>query len=174
MDLTTQFPKATPQHRLAGYALDLGLMIVTCGIGWFIWSLVVWAQGQTPGKQILKMRVVASKTGAQATWGHMAIRQFLFPFALWIFYYVLQFLVGGSSILLNPDYWVYPEYYSDAYFASIAGAGILSVLVMILYYAVQITDAFWILRKGESRRITDILASTNVLNVAAPRATYSA
>lgn len=173
MDLTTQFPKATPQHRLAGYALDLGLMIVTCGIGWFIWSLVVWAQGQTPGKQILKMRVVASKTGAQATWGHMAIRQFLFPFALWIIYYVLVLLVGGSSTLLNPDYWA-NLYFSYAYFASIAGAGILSVFVSILYYAVQITDAFWILRKSESRRITDILASTNVLNIAAPRATYSA
>ena len=150
MDLTTQFPKATPQHRLAGYALDLGLMIVTFGIGWFIWSLVVWAQGQTPGKQILKMKVVASKTGTQATWGHMAIRQFLFPFALSIIYLVLQFL---ANVILSVP--------------------VLFFFVLILYYAVQITDAFWILRKGESRRITDILASTNVLNVAAPRATYS-
>ena len=33
-------------------------MIVTVFIGWLTWTLIVWARGQTPGKQILGMRVV--------------------------------------------------------------------------------------------------------------------
>jgi uncharacterized RDD family membrane protein YckC len=73
---------ATPQHRLGGWALDLGLCVVTLGIGWFIWNLVVWSDGYTPAKKILKMRVIATQTGKPATWGHMAVRQFLIPLAI--------------------------------------------------------------------------------------------
>ena len=73
------FGKATVQHRLGGWAVDLGLNFVTFGIGWFIWSLIVWGQGQTPGKQLLKMRVYDKTTAKPAKWGHMAIRQILLP-----------------------------------------------------------------------------------------------
>lgn len=71
--------KATVQHRLGGKAVDLAMYTVTFGIGWFIWSLVIWGQGQTPGKQILKLRVYDKTTGKPAKWGHMAIREFLLP-----------------------------------------------------------------------------------------------
>ena len=53
---------ASFQHRLGAYALDCALAFVTLGIGWFIWSLVVWGQGQTPAKKILKIRVYAADT----------------------------------------------------------------------------------------------------------------
>ena len=55
-------PKASAQHRLGGRAVDGAMYLVTLGIGWFIWSMVVWGQGQTPGKQILKMRVYDKTT----------------------------------------------------------------------------------------------------------------
>jgi uncharacterized RDD family membrane protein YckC len=45
-------------RRLAGYLLDGLLVIVTLFIGWLIWSIVVWGRGQSPGKQILGMRVL--------------------------------------------------------------------------------------------------------------------
>ena len=70
---------ASFQHRLGAYALDLVLAIFTIGIVWLIWSLVIWGQGQTPGKQILKIRVRSAQTGSVATWGHMAVREFLVP-----------------------------------------------------------------------------------------------
>lgn len=70
---------ASFQHRLGSYALDTVLSVVTFGIGWVIWSLVIWGQGQTPGKQILKIRVRSAQTGSVATWGHMAVREFLVP-----------------------------------------------------------------------------------------------
>ena len=73
---------ASFQHRLGAYALDVGLAILTLGIGWIIWSLVVWGKGQTPAKQILKIRVYAAEGRRPATWGHMAVREFLLMFAI--------------------------------------------------------------------------------------------
>ena len=75
---------ASFQHRLGAVALDAALYVVTLGIGWVIWSLVLWGQGQTPGKKILKIRVYAADTQRPATWGHMAIREFLLPLAIGI------------------------------------------------------------------------------------------
>lgn len=31
---------------------------VTLAIGWLIWALIVYSHGQSPAKQLLKMRVV--------------------------------------------------------------------------------------------------------------------
>jgi uncharacterized RDD family membrane protein YckC len=88
------FRYASFQHRLAALALDasfLGvalLMVFTIilspigiilGLGWFIWSIIVWGEGQTPAKKILKIRVRNSESGAVATRGHMAVREFLVP-----------------------------------------------------------------------------------------------
>jgi len=70
---------ASFQHRLGSYALDGVLTVLTLGIGWLIWSLIVWGEGQTPAKKILKIRVRHFETGAVATWGHMAVREFLVP-----------------------------------------------------------------------------------------------
>jgi len=73
------FRYASFQHRLGAYALDAVLAVLTLGIGWLIWSMIVWGEGQTPAKKILKIRVRHFETGAVATWGHMAVREFLVP-----------------------------------------------------------------------------------------------
>jgi len=70
---------ASFQHRLGAYALDAALSVITFGIGWLIWSFIVWGEGQTPGKKILKIRVRNFDSGAVATWGHMAVRELLVP-----------------------------------------------------------------------------------------------
>ena len=70
---------ASFQHRLGAYALDAVLSVLTLGIGWLIWSFIVWGEGQTPGKKILKIRVRNFDSGAVATWGHMAVRELLVP-----------------------------------------------------------------------------------------------
>ncbi len=70
---------ASFQHRLGAYALDCVLAALTLGIGWIIWSFIVWGEGQTPAKKILKIRVRNFQTGSVATWGHMAIRELLVP-----------------------------------------------------------------------------------------------
>ena len=73
------FRYASFQHRLAAIALDSLLSVLTLGIGWLIWSFIVWGEGQTPAKKILKLRTRNAETGAVATWGHMAVREFLVP-----------------------------------------------------------------------------------------------
>lgn len=93
---------ATFQHRLGSYALDCALAFVTLGIGWMIWSLVVWGQGQTPAKKILKIRVYAANTQRPATWGHMAVREFLLMLAIGISAGVLNLftiVVGTIGII---------------------------------------------------------------------------
>ncbi len=57
----------TPARRIS---LDTLLLIVTLGVGWLIWSIVVWGRGQSPGKQILGMRVLRTEhLEANDRWG---------------------------------------------------------------------------------------------------------
>lgn len=70
---------ASFQHRLGAIVLDATLMVVTLGIGWVIWSFIVWGEGQTPAKKILKLRTINFTNGRSASWGHMGIREALIP-----------------------------------------------------------------------------------------------
>jgi len=94
---------ASFQHRLGAEALDSAFMLITLWIGWAIWSLVVWGEGQTPAKKILKIRVLSADTNKPATWGHMAVRQFLIPLALIIASIPLNLIsfgiIGGLGIV---------------------------------------------------------------------------
>jgi len=142
-----QFPKATVQHRLGGKAVDLAMYAVTFGIGWLIWSLIVWGQGQTPGKQILKMRVYDKTTCKPAKWGQMAIRELLLPLSIGIA--ILPFVVVFTAI--TPD----------------QNMQILAIgFVYIAGITVQLVDAFWILKGTERNRLVDKFAKTDVLNEA--------
>jgi uncharacterized RDD family membrane protein YckC len=49
--------------------------VVTLFVGWLIWSLIVWGRGQSPGKQLLGMRVIRSDTRICVSWGRMALRE---------------------------------------------------------------------------------------------------
>ena len=76
---------ASFQHRLGALALDAAIFLLTSfllGLPWLIWSFITWGEGQTPGKKILKIRVRNAESGAVATWGHMAVREFLVIFAV--------------------------------------------------------------------------------------------
>lgn len=153
-------PKASPQHRLGGIALDVALLLSTCYIGWIIWSLVIWGQGLTPGKQILKMRVVSSITGQTASWGHMAIRQFLIPMAMSLPFSFLQ--LAFDPYWFDSNYWADPSYYEFSLLSSLA-----VLFIGLLALGVTLLDAFWIFKGGKNRRITDLWAKTDVLNTSA-------
>ena len=78
------FRFASFQHRLGALVLDVVLMNVTFLVGWIIWSFIVWGEGQTPAKKILKIRTLNATNGRPASWGHMAIREYLVPMTVWI------------------------------------------------------------------------------------------
>lgn len=84
---------ASFQHRLGAIVLDGLLIVLTLGIGWVIWSFIVWGEGQTPAKKILKLRTVNFTNGSPASWGHMGIREALVPTTVSI----ASFLTGGIA-----------------------------------------------------------------------------
>jgi uncharacterized RDD family membrane protein YckC len=78
----TNLRYASFQHRLGAIVLDATLMVITLGLGWLIWSFIVWGEGQTPAKKILKLRTINFTNGRPATWGHMGIREGLVPISV--------------------------------------------------------------------------------------------
>jgi uncharacterized RDD family membrane protein YckC len=138
------YEKATIQHRLGGKAVDLALYFVTFGIGWLIWSLIVWGQGQTPGKQLLKMRVNDKTTGKPVKWGHMAIREFLLPVSI-----SLALLPVALAASLIPS-------------EAVAVSAIM--LLYVGFFVTTLVDAFWIFKGEKINRLVDVFAKTDVLN----------
>ncbi len=95
---------ASFQHRLGALVLDAVLMGLTLGIGWLIWSFIIWGNGQTPAKQILKIRVYNAETGLVVSWGHMALREALLGwwFGLGVASFIfslLTFGIGGVAFI---------------------------------------------------------------------------
>ncbi|MEV6342738.1 RDD family protein [Actinoplanes sp. NPDC051851] len=68
---------ASPGARLGATVLDFVLALITLGLGWIIWSLFTWSNGQTPAKQLLGQVVVNETTGEVFGWGRMALREFV-------------------------------------------------------------------------------------------------
>lgn len=49
---------ASPWRRLAAWALEGILFVVTLGVGWAIWAFSLGDSGQTPAKKLLGLRVL--------------------------------------------------------------------------------------------------------------------
>lgn len=159
VDLNYPFLKATPQHRFGAIVLDGVFCALTFYIGYFVWASIVWGQGQTPGKQILKIRVYSADTGRQATWGHMAVRQFLIPMAFSIVFWIpIAFLGGLSAFLSDPLGQQSLE----------NGIGTIGIGLYLVAVVLQLIDAFWVLKGTNRRRLTDYWARTDVLNECIP------
>ena len=50
---------ASKGQRIGAHLLDALLGVITLGIGYIVWSLVIFDRGQTPAKQVLNFRVVS-------------------------------------------------------------------------------------------------------------------
>ena len=143
-------PLASQQHRLAAAAVDVGLILATCFIGWIVWTLILWSKGQTPGKYLLKIRVLNEPTGTPATWGQMFIRQQLIGWALGVPYWI--------AYLFNV------LYSSNTMFGVIVGS-LLSLAIWLLLLAIWIVDTVWAFGPTR-RRLFDYWAGTIVVNEA--------
>jgi uncharacterized RDD family membrane protein YckC len=66
---------ASVGRRIGAFFLAIPLWIVTLGIGYIIWGLIVWANGQTPALQVLGMRCWRTDDNRVASWGWMALRE---------------------------------------------------------------------------------------------------
>ncbi len=66
---------ASVGRRIGAWFLAIPLVIVTLGIGYIVWGLIVWGNGQTPALQVLGMRVWRPETNRVAGFWHMALRE---------------------------------------------------------------------------------------------------
>jgi hypothetical protein len=66
---------ASVGRRIGAFFLALLLYVLTLGIGYIIWGLIVWGRGQTPALQALGMRCWRPETQRVAGWWWMALRE---------------------------------------------------------------------------------------------------
>jgi len=62
-------------RRIGAYFLAIPLCIVTLVIGYLIWGLIVWGNGQTPALQVLGMRCWRPETNRVPGFWIMALRE---------------------------------------------------------------------------------------------------
>jgi uncharacterized RDD family membrane protein YckC len=111
---------ASSGRRIGAFFLSIPLAIVTLGIGYAIWGLIVWGRGQTPALQVLGMRCWRPETGRVAGWGWMALRETIGRIADGILSIITEILslifmlsrpdrktlhdmVAGTVVLHDPD-----------------------------------------------------------------------
>ena len=77
---------ASIARRLAARVLDTVIIVFTLYIGFFIWSLVVYGRGQSPGKQLVGIYAAhVNDPENRLTWGSMFLREFVLKGLLFLF-----------------------------------------------------------------------------------------
>jgi uncharacterized RDD family membrane protein YckC len=66
---------ANSGRRIGAFFLAIPLVIITLGIGYVIWGLIAWGNGQTPALQVLGMRVWRPEDNRVAGFWWMALRE---------------------------------------------------------------------------------------------------
>ena len=87
---------ANPLLRIVAYFLESVLAVLTLGIGYLIWLVIVMSQGQTPGKQLMGLRVVRVD-GSAASWGLMFGRGFCKFITAWFPLVIVSFIMMVSD-----------------------------------------------------------------------------
>ena len=148
-DMNQHFPLATAGHRIGALAVDAGLSFVTFGIGWLVWNLITWADGQTPGKKILKVRVISKSSNKPANWGRMFVRQCIIPWLMSVFFLVPYYI------------WIFKGFPVDGNTIGLVSLG----ACFAIYALLMVLDLVWLFGSSH-RRLIDYWANTYVINEA--------
>ena len=101
--LSDALPLATAGMRIWGVVLEAILAVVTLGIGWFIWYLVVVGRGLTPARSILKLIVVDGQSRVPVAAGKAFVRGF---FVYYLLFSVIANLLVASAFGFPFFFWV--------------------------------------------------------------------
>jgi uncharacterized RDD family membrane protein YckC len=93
---------ASSGRRIGAWFLAIPLAIVTLGIGYVIWGLIVWANGQTPALQVLGMRCWRPEERRIAGFWWMALREIVGRIIDGILSFITE-LVSLIFMLTRPD-----------------------------------------------------------------------
>jgi uncharacterized RDD family membrane protein YckC len=109
---------ASRGRRIGAFFLSVVLYIVTLGIGYLIWGLVVWSKGTSPALQVLGMKCYHVQGQRVAGWGRMALRNIvgnivdeiaIFGIISFVLFLTnnrrqsLHDMVGGTVVLHDPN-----------------------------------------------------------------------
>jgi uncharacterized RDD family membrane protein YckC len=111
---------ASVGRRIGAFFLAIPLFVVTLGIGYVVWGLIVWGNGQTPALQVLGMRVWRPETNRVAGFWFMALREIvghivdgilsliteITSFVLFVAgkkHQSLHDIIAGTVVLYDPD-----------------------------------------------------------------------
>jgi uncharacterized RDD family membrane protein YckC len=93
---------ASPGRRIGAFFLTIPLVIITLGIGYVVWGLIVWGNGQTPTLQVLGMRCFRPETNRVAGFWWMALREIVGRIAEGILSIITE-LTSLILMLTRPD-----------------------------------------------------------------------
>ena len=96
-NFSTDAQLASAGARIGAALLDGLLAVVTLGIGWLIWSIVLWKQSTSPAKKMLHMTIVDANTGLPASLKQMVLREAV---GKWVLGAVTGFISLVSAIML--------------------------------------------------------------------------
>ena len=111
---------ASHGRRIGAYFLGILLFIVTLVIGYIVWGLIAWANGQTPALQVLGMRCWHTESRSVPGFWRMALREVVGRLVDGILGFITQIvslvlfltrpdrrslhdLVAGTVVLYDPD-----------------------------------------------------------------------
>jgi uncharacterized RDD family membrane protein YckC len=109
---------ATTGRRIGAYFLAIPLLIVTLGIGYIIWGLVLFNRGTTPALKVLGMKAWDVQTNRPPTFGKMFLRDVVGRFVegLCIIIGIVSFVmflgqdrrslhdkIGGTIVVHDPN-----------------------------------------------------------------------
>jgi uncharacterized RDD family membrane protein YckC len=89
-------------RRIGAFFLAIPLAIITLGIGYLVWGLIVWGSGQTPALQVLGMRVWRPEENRVAGFWWMALREIVGRICDGILFIITQ-LTSLIFMLSRPD-----------------------------------------------------------------------
>lgn len=130
-------------ERILGIVIDLVLASVTAGVGWLIWTAVLFPKRQTPGARLRDKVLVDSRTARLAAPWKYAIR--LLVVVLMYSYLVAGFFWGYGVIL------------------DIGGFWINTFVIPIALGLVIALDILWVFLPSR-RRLIDVILGTNVVD----------
>lgn len=90
---------SSPRRRARGLGLEGILFLATLGAGWLVWSAVLWRQGQTPAKRLMRMRCIDTRSGAAAGAATMATRELALKWVPGLATLGLTLIAGGFVAL---------------------------------------------------------------------------
>jgi uncharacterized RDD family membrane protein YckC len=135
---------ASPGRRIGAFFLAIPLVIITLGIGYLVWGLIVWPNGQTPALQVLGMRCFRPEDNRVAGFWWMALREIVASFVGGTLTGGARTPAGGASAP------------AGGAGTLVGGAGILGAIIGLISFILMLT-------RPDRKTIHDLVAGTVVL-----------